>query len=66
MVMVFVIALIFHLLVWLTHTLVIAMVVHTIYDLVAGYAAAKRARELQVPGPPAATPAATPAAAPAH
>ena len=65
MVMVFVIALIFHLLVWLTHTLVIAMVVHTIYDLVAGYAAAKRARELQVPGQPAATPAATPAAAPA-
>ena len=46
MAMVFVIALVFHGLVYLTGTLVIAMVVHAAYDLVAGYAAARRAKEL--------------------
>lgn len=48
MAMVFAIALVFHGLVYLTGTLVIAMVVHIAYDIVAGYAAARRARELGI------------------
>jgi membrane protease YdiL (CAAX protease family) len=46
MIIVFAIALVFHAMVYLTNTLVIAMVVHAVYDCIAGMAAAKRAREL--------------------
>ena len=49
MLVVFGIALMFHALVWLTNTLVIAMVVHSAYDIVAGYAAAQRAQALGIP-----------------
>ena len=57
MLMVFAIAVVLHGLVWLTGTLVIAMVVHAAYDIVAGYAAAQRAQELGITDepPPAAT-----------
>jgi membrane protease YdiL (CAAX protease family) len=44
MALVFAFAFVFHGLVWLTNTLVIAMVVHTAYDLVAGHLAGQRAR----------------------
>jgi membrane protease YdiL (CAAX protease family) len=44
---VFGIALVFHGLVYLTGTLVIAMVVHTVYDLIAGAVAGRRALEIQ-------------------
>jgi membrane protease YdiL (CAAX protease family) len=47
MAMIFAIALVFHALVYLTGTLVIAMVVHAAYDIVAGYAAAKRAKRIE-------------------
>jgi membrane protease YdiL (CAAX protease family) len=47
MVIVFGVALVFHAMVYLTNTLVIAMVVHVVYDCIAGAAAAKRARELE-------------------
>lgn len=46
MAIVFGIALIFHGVVYLTGTLVVAMVVHTIYDLIAGAVAGKRAKAL--------------------
>lgn len=46
MAMVFFIAALFHALVYLTGTLVIAMVVHTAYDVVAGYVAGRRAKAL--------------------
>lgn len=49
------IAVVFHALVYLTNTLVIAMVVHTIYDLIAGYVAGQRARELEASVPPTAS-----------
>lgn len=57
MLMVFAIALVLHGLVWLTGTLVVAMVVHAAYDIVAGYAAAQRAHELGIAAepPPAVT-----------
>ena len=45
-VVVFGVAIILHALVCLTNTLVIAMLVHTAYDLVAGYAAGRRAQAL--------------------
>jgi hypothetical protein len=48
MAVVFFIALVFHALVWFTDTLVIAMVAHTAYDLIAGYVASRRARELGI------------------
>jgi len=48
MMLIFAIAALFHALVYFTGTLVIAMVVHTAYDIVAGHEAAKRAR--QIPG----------------
>lgn len=46
-VVIFCVAIVFHLLVYLTGTLVIAMVVHAAYDIVAGHAAGKRARQLE-------------------
>jgi membrane protease YdiL (CAAX protease family) len=48
MAIVFAIAVVFHAIVYFTGTLVVAMVVHTIYDLIAGAVAGKRARELLV------------------
>lgn len=53
MAIVFGVALIFHALVWLTGTLVIAMTVHVAYDLVAGHAAAREVRRLAAEGRPA-------------
>jgi membrane protease YdiL (CAAX protease family) len=47
MAIVLAIALVFHALVYFTGTLVIAMVVHTVYDLIAGAVAGKRALEIQ-------------------
>ena len=58
MVTVFGIALVLQLLVYVTKTLVIAMVVHAVYDVAAGYAASKRAKALQVSDSGAASPAA--------
>ncbi|MEA3246930.1 MAG: CPBP family intramembrane glutamic endopeptidase [Gemmatimonadota bacterium] len=58
MAIVFAIALVFHGIVQLTGTLVIAMVVHAAYDVVAGFAAGRRAKELlamETPGPAAPT-----------
>lgn len=46
MVLVFAVALVFHALVYFTGTLIVAMVVHTTYDIVAGHLASKRAREV--------------------
>ncbi|MCX5755939.1 MAG: CPBP family intramembrane metalloprotease [Gemmatimonadetes bacterium] len=46
MAVVFFLALILQGLVWMTNTLVIAMVAHAAYDLVAGYVLSQRAREL--------------------
>ncbi len=54
---VFAVALVFHAVVQLTGTLVIAMVVHTAYDIVAGYVAGRRARLLLADPPPGAAPA---------
>lgn len=42
----FAVAALFHAVVYLTGTLVVAMVAHTVYDIVAGYAAGQRARAL--------------------
>lgn len=61
MTVVFAIALIFHALVWLTGTLVIAMAVHVAYDLVAGHAAALEVRRLAAAGEPVDEPAEPPA-----
>jgi membrane protease YdiL (CAAX protease family) len=47
MAVIFGIAVVFHLLVYLTNTLVIAMVVHAAYDVVAGYAAGRKARQFE-------------------
>jgi hypothetical protein len=75
MVVVFGIAVVCHALVYLTNTLVIAMVVHTVYDLIAGAVAARRADALRAEdaaraavagaGAPAATVAAGAPATPA-
>jgi membrane protease YdiL (CAAX protease family) len=46
MAIVFGVALVFHAMVQLTGTLVVAMVVHTVYDIVAGYVAGRRAQRL--------------------
>ncbi len=46
MALIFAVAMVFHALVYFTGTLVIAMVVHTAYDIVAGYVAGKRAKAL--------------------
>ncbi len=51
MAMIFGVAIVFHLLVYLTNTLVIAMVVHAAYDVVAGYAAGKLAKALEASAP---------------
>jgi len=47
---VFGVAMVLHALVYLTNTLVIAMLVHTAYDLVAGFAAGRRAKALEAEG----------------
>lgn len=47
MALVFAVATIFHALVYFTGTLVIAMVVHAAYDIIAGYLAGKRANTLR-------------------
>lgn len=63
MVLIFAVAALFHALVYFTGTLVIAMLVHTAYDIVAGYAASKRAREVlgdDFGGSPAVEPEAAP------
>ncbi|HVZ49502.1 MAG TPA: CPBP family intramembrane glutamic endopeptidase [Gemmatimonadaceae bacterium] len=46
MAMVFIIAAVFHAIVYFTGTLVIAMVVHAAYDIIAGHVAGKRARAM--------------------
>jgi membrane protease YdiL (CAAX protease family) len=46
MALIFVIAGVFHALVYFTDTLVVAMVVHATYDIIAGHVAGKRAREI--------------------
>ena len=51
MAMIFGVAIVFHLLVYLTNTLVIAMVVHAVYDVVAAYAAGKLAKALEASAP---------------
>jgi membrane protease YdiL (CAAX protease family) len=55
MALVFAVAVVFHLLVYVTGTLVIAMVVHAAYDMVAGYAAGQRAKALEAADATAAT-----------
>jgi membrane protease YdiL (CAAX protease family) len=49
-IVIFVIALAMHTLVWFTGTLVVAMVVHSAYDLAAGYLAARRVARGEVDG----------------
>lgn len=57
MAIVFAIALVFHGMVQLTGTLVIAMVVHTGYDIAAGSLAGRRAKRLAIDEPPGVAPA---------
>ncbi len=64
MAIVFGIAIVFHVLVQLTNTLVIAMVVHAAYDVVAGYMGAKLAKEFDAEAAAASAAATPPAASP--
>jgi membrane protease YdiL (CAAX protease family) len=57
MAIVFGVALVFHAMVQLTGTLVVAMVVHTVYDIVAGYVAGRRAQRLLAGEAPGVAPA---------
>ena len=46
---IFAFALVTHLLVWVTGTLILAMIIHAIYDLAAGYLISREAKRLGIP-----------------
>ena len=56
MLIIFGMALVMHALVWFTGTLIVAMIVHAVYDFVAGYLIAREAKVFDAASDPATIP----------